>query len=84
MHDRLSVTLPAQATWPAGYWSGNMKYECFQGWHLGVALGLGLPTLLLLGLGIPVLFGFMVGRHRHELNEAACMQKLGFAYRSYK
>lgn len=61
-----------------------MRYACFQGWHLAVALGLGLPTLLLLGLGIPVLFGYMVGRHRHELDEAACRQKLGFAYRSFK
>ena len=81
-----------QATWQAGYWVENMRYACFTGRHLAVALGLGLPALLLLGLpallllglGIPLLFAFMVWRHRLELDSAPCRRRLGFAYRSYK
>ena len=73
-----------QATWRAGYWVGSMGYACFHGQHLAVALGLGLPTILLLGLGIPLLVGGMVGRHRHELDTAPCRRRLGFAYRSYQ
>ena len=41
-----------QATWQAGYWVENMRYACFTGRHLAVALGLGIPALLLLGLGV--------------------------------
>jgi len=61
-----------------------MRYACFEGSYLAVALGLGLPALLILGLGIPFLFAFMVWRHRRELDNAHCRQRLGFAYQTYK
>lgn len=73
-----------QATWDMGYWANDMDHVCFQGWHLALSLALGLPSLLVLGAGIPVLFAYMLWRHRHTLDDADTREKLGFAYRSYK
>ena len=73
-----------QATWHKGYWASDMQHVCFHGWHLGVSLGLGLPSLILLGIGIPMLFAFIVFRHRRALQEDFTREKLGYAYRSYK
>ena len=73
-----------QATWHKGYWAADMEHACFRGWHLGVTLGLGLPSLLLLGIGIPILFAYMIWRHRGTLQESSTREKMGFAYRSYK
>lgn len=67
-----------------GYWANDMEHACFRGWHLGIALGLGLPSLILLGIGIPLLFAFMIWRHRGTLQEDHTRERLGFAYRSFK
>ena len=61
-----------------------MDHMCFRGWHLAVSLALGVPSLLAFGVGIPVLFAYMLWRHRCTLGDIQTRDKLGFAYRSYK
>jgi hypothetical protein len=43
---------PLNAT--QGYWTLDIQQQCFTGYHLGWALGQGLPAVLLLCIGMPV------------------------------
>jgi hypothetical protein len=55
------VWLPPNATaalnHTAGYWVSDITQQCFTGYHMRWALGLGLPFILLWCIGVPVAMG---------------------------
>ena len=73
-----------QADWPRGYWLPDMSKPCFTGWHLRIALPLGLPLLAVVCCGIPLLPYLLLRRHKRDLQTASVKLQLGFVYRSYK
>ena len=44
-----------------------MTVQCFEGWHLPFSLGLGIPLLVLVVIGIPFLPIFLLFKHRRKL-----------------
>lgn len=73
-----------QATWRWGYWVPDMTVQCFDNWHLPFSLGLGVPLLVLVVVGIPLLPTFLLVKHRRKLNTTAVKLRLGFVYTSYQ
>ncbi|KAL6760624.1 hypothetical protein V8C86DRAFT_1057288 [Haematococcus lacustris] len=55
--------LNLQGTW----WQLDMEQRCFMGMHYKLALGLGVPGLLLIALGIPVVSAWFLALNRHRL-----------------
>lgn len=73
-----------QANWKWGYWVPDMSVKCFDGWHLGFALGLGIPLLVLVFLVIPFLPVFLLFNRRRRLFTTSVKLRLGFIYHSYR
>ena len=73
-----------QADWHHGYWVPDMGFQCFTGWHLKVALALGLPLLLLTWLVIPLMPTLLLFSRRQELNKPEVQLQLGYIYQCYK
>jgi hypothetical protein len=88
--DRLppDVVLPAGATAPLnhtlGYWVSSVEQECFAGYHKGWALGLGLPSILLWCVAVPVAMGVGLYLCRGKSDEAGFREHFGFLYRNYR
>ena len=61
-----------------------MSMPCFTDWHLKVSLGLGLPLLVIVCLGVPLLPYLLLRHHRGQLHTPAVKLSVGFIYRSYK
>lgn len=67
----------------AGYFVGAIDHECFVGWHRSWALGLGLPALLVLCVGVPVgMFAFM-WCNKARTADASFQEHYGFLCRNY-
>jgi hypothetical protein len=66
------------------FWLHNTNQQCFQGWHKGFALGLGIPLLLFVCF-VPgfILYKTLPNRH-DELDKLAWLQQYGFLVRDYK
>ena len=79
-----TTAVSVQATWPLGYWVPDMSQPCFTGWHLKVSLALGIPLLVIICIGIPLLPYLLLRRHRHQLQTSEVHLHLGFIYRSYR
>ena len=62
----------------------DMTVPCFHGWHLALSMGLGIPLLGVVIVGIPLLPGYLIFRHRHKLWTTAVKLRLGFLYKSYR
>jgi hypothetical protein len=69
-------------TW--GYWVSSIQQECFAGYHLRWAMGLGLPSVLLWCLVVPVAMGVGLYVCRHRADSASFREHFGFLYRTYK
>jgi hypothetical protein len=88
--DRVSseVQLPPGATAPlnhtAGYWVSDVEQECFAGYHMGWALGLGLPSVLLWCIVVPVAMGSGLFLNRAEADKENFREHFGFLYRSFR
>ena len=77
-------SLYVQATWLHGYWVSDMRMECFTGTHLHWAGIIGVPLLLLFGLGIPLVSLAVLLYHRHALDQSAISLRYAFIYRPYR
>ena len=67
----------------AGYWVSDIRHECFVGWHRPWALGVGLPAVLVLCVGVPVgLLVFLWCSRKKTSDEAFC-EHYGFLFRNY-
>lgn len=78
------LTLALQATWPAGYWVSDMTIQCFEGAHLRWAGVIGVPLLLLTGVGIPLASLSVLLYHRRRLNLVPIRLRYGFMYQPYR
>ena len=46
-----------QADWGSGYWQQDMEQRCYTGSHLTAIWAIGIPGVVLLCIGEPVLMG---------------------------
>ncbi|DBB05192.1 TPA: hypothetical protein ACH3X3_010435 [Trebouxia sp. C0006] len=73
-----------QADWPLGYWVPDMSKPCFTGWHLRLSLPLGVPLLVLICVGVPLLPYLLLRPCKTQLQTPPVKIRVGFIYRSYK
>ena len=82
------VYLPSGATAPLnhthGYWVSDITQQCFAGYHWGWALGLGLPSVLLWCIAVPVALGVGLFVFRGKADSDSFREHFGFLYRSYR
>jgi hypothetical protein len=82
------MQLPPGATAPlnhtAGYGVSDVSQQCFTGYHKGWVLGLGVPSVLLWCIGVPVAMGVGLFLCRAKADEDSFREHFGFLYRSYK
>mmetsp|Transcript_17203 Transcript_17203/g.12286 ORF Transcript_17203/g.12286 Transcript_17203/m.12286 type:complete len:422 (+) Transcript_17203:512-1777(+) len=62
----------------------NMSIVCYQGNFNLYAFGVGLPGILIWGLGIPLFIYLLLKQVRTKLHLLATKEKYGFLYRGYK
>jgi hypothetical protein len=67
-----------------GYWVSSIEQQCFAGYHLGWALGLGLPSVLLWCVSVPVAMGVGLYLCRSRATSASFREHFGFLYRTYR
>lgn len=58
--------------------------ECYRGWHLALALAVGIPGLLLWSVGVPLAVASYLTRHRARLAEPLFTVNFGFLYSEYR
>jgi hypothetical protein len=68
----------------AGYWVSDITQQCFVGYHKGWALGLGLPSVLLWCIVVPIAMGLGLFLCRSKAESDRFREHFGFLYRSYK
>lgn len=61
-----------------------MTVQCFTGKHLRWSGYIGVPLLLLTGLGIPLVSLAVLLYHRHALDLTSVRLRYGFIYRPYR
>ena len=76
--------MAVQATWGRGYWLSDMSVQCFTGAHLRWAGFLGIPLVLVTGLGIPLISLSVLLYHRKKLDQTKVRMKYGFIYQPYR
>jgi hypothetical protein len=76
------VTAPLSHRW--GYWVSSIDQKCFAGYHLGWSLGLGLPSVLLWCVVVPITMGVGLYLCRDRANDASFREHFGFLYRTYR
>jgi len=69
---------------PFGYWLNDIQQACFAGYHLGWALGLGLPSVLLWCIAVPVTLGVGLKLSQSKAEEPSFREHFGFLYRNYR
>jgi hypothetical protein len=67
-----------------GYFMMDLTQECWVGWHRPWALGLGIPSLILTCVVIPVGMFWLLKANASRLDELKFREHLGFLYRNYK
>lgn len=58
--------------------------ECYAGWHRGWAFGVGIPTVLLMYVVIPVGLFWLLKANQHRAGELRFRETFGFLYRNYR
>jgi hypothetical protein len=80
--------VPAGATAPLnhkyGYWVSDIEQQCFAGYHWAWALGLGLPSVLLWCIAVPVALGVGLYVFWAKADSDSFREHFGFLYRSYR
>jgi len=67
----------------AGYWVMDIQQECFTGSHRQWAVGLGVPAVVVLCLGVPLALFLMLWCNSQNTSNKAFQQHYGFLYRNY-
>jgi hypothetical protein len=66
------------------FWLLDVDQQCFVGYHRGWSLGLGIPLLLLLCVGVPFgIIGYLYMNRKH-LQETYYLKHYGFLYFTYR
>lgn len=67
-----------------GYLMIDPNQECYAGWHRGWAFGVGIPTVLLMYVVIPVGLFWLLKANQHRAGELRFRETFGFLYRNYR
>jgi hypothetical protein len=67
-----------------GYWVSDITQQCFSGYHMGWALGLGMMSVIFWCIVIPVAMGVGLFLCRAKADEDSFREHFGFLYRSYR
>lgn len=67
----------------AGYWVMDIQQECFTGSHRQWALGLGVPAVVVLCLGVPLALFLLLWCNTQNTSKKAFQQRYGFLYCNY-
>jgi hypothetical protein len=78
------VGATATLTHRRGYWVSAIEQENFSGYHLGWALGLGLPSVVLWCIVVPVAMGVGLYMCRSRADSDSFREHFGFLYRTYR
>lgn len=78
------VQAPYKATAVGSYWVYDTAQLCYSGYHRGLALGLGIPLLFVIVLGLPAAVAVLMLRNRHQLKDPAFSRHYGFLLNGYK
>jgi len=62
----------------------NMNIICYQGSFNVFAFGVGLPGIVIWGIGIPSFIIVLLSQVKHKLKQVETKEKYGFLYRGYK
>lgn len=66
------------------YWVEDPDLKCYEGIHLGLVIGVGIPLLLLISFGMPLGLLAIFTWHRKSLVNGRFFQSYGFLYSSYR
>jgi hypothetical protein len=78
------VGVTATLTHRWGYWVSAIEQQCFSGYHLRWALGLGLPSVVLWCVVVPVAMGVGLYMCRSRADSDSFREHFGFLYRTYR
>eukprot|EP00898_Chlorokybus_atmophyticus_P006361 jgi/Chlat1/6726/Chrsp50S09098 len=82
--DSLGVPYDANARAVGMYWDQYMNDECYTGTHLAMVLAVGIPSMLIFSLGLPMGAYLMLWRRRMQLGSEHTVKYYGFLYTGYK
>lgn len=66
------------------FWVYDVATQCWAGYHKPLALGLGLPLIVLLCIGLPAAIVYKTASNRHNLDDPVFQQHYGHLTRSYR
>jgi hypothetical protein len=66
------------------FWALDLNMQCWTGYHRVFSLGVGVPLLLLVCVGLPACILYKTLSYRHMLNNAHVIKHYGFLFRAYK
>lgn len=73
----------AIATAPFGYWVQDLDQACYTGWHLAWSLGLGLVSVLLFCVGVPLAILLWLVSNRSRLSKPEFHMHYAFLYADF-
>ncbi|TNV88077.1 hypothetical protein FGO68_gene10837 [Halteria grandinella] len=62
----------------------DLNVVCFEGLHSRAAQWIGIPSILVYGVGIPLMGFIVIFRNRNNLQRVLVRQRYGFLYNGYK
>jgi hypothetical protein len=77
------VAPPHTASAVGSFWVHDVSTVCFAGWHRSLSLGLGMPLILLLCIGMPAAIVYITVSNRASLDDRVYQQHWGFLTRAY-
>jgi hypothetical protein len=80
----VSFGVTATLTHRWGYWVSAIEQQCFTCYHLHWALGLGLPSVVLWCVAVPVAMGVGLYMCRNRADSDSFREHFGFLYRTYR
>jgi hypothetical protein len=75
---------PVVAEAEGSFWALDLNMQCWAGYHRVFTLGVGVPLLLLICLGLPACILYKMLSYRHDLANPHVIQHYGFLFRAYK
>lgn len=77
------VRPPYVANAVGAFWVYDLGMSCFTGYHRKLALGLGLPLIFALCIGLPAIIAFVTVSNRKRLHHPVFLRHYGFLTRPY-
>ena len=65
------------------FWVQDYSMQCYQGWHMIMALAVGVPGVLLWCISVPLGTALFLRRNQHRLDEPLFEANFGMMYQEY-